>query len=571
MGNYTKQVWQKGDVISADKLLHIEDGIGANDNAISTMKVAMTIGNNEQNGVLQVGIPKSDNFSGRPGSIVTHGTLTVNGTTALNGTTIITTNENQNQLFVIKRNSDTAFSLIRNNNLSIYEINASTAAATFQRITSDFINATELYTQRAALGEGLSIDTRKSSNNRIVAGKYNQSEASQVEIVGWGSDDSHRKNIRTLDSSGNEELAGTLTLNSLIATDAITGSTISSSSELTAATRVTTPELRLNVSESSAYTSFNIATLENTRTLTIAGDNLSKVRLIIEGDLQVNGTTTTNSAENTISNATNLTAVTLNIKTSDMETASTILNTTGITTNSLTVTNSVSFSVNSAIITADTTIATNTTINNNGIISKRLIIGTGNNVQSTASGIIVAGKYADIPGINPESLDQFPYAEVIGGGTDAARKNIRTLNWEGDEVLARDLTVGRNLNLTGSLIINNALTISVAGMTIPEITTTDLIVSESSTFGSYSNNAYHGTAIFNTTEVTLHGTNYIPEALYVGAVVSGELSGGAVFNVPNTVFSGDIKIDGNILMGQTTLSEQELIALKALINTNNEE
>ena len=49
-----------------------------------------------------------------------------------------------------------------------------------------------------------------------VFGQYNKSDTTSVEIVGWGTDtaDSKRKNIRTLDQSGNMTIAGTLTQSS---------------------------------------------------------------------------------------------------------------------------------------------------------------------------------------------------------------------------------------------------------------------------------------------------------------------------------------------------------------------
>lgn len=45
-----------------------------------------------------------------------------------------------------------------------------------------------------------------------VIGTYNQPNPYMIEIVGYGTDDANRKNIRTIDYSGNESLAGALTL-----------------------------------------------------------------------------------------------------------------------------------------------------------------------------------------------------------------------------------------------------------------------------------------------------------------------------------------------------------------------
>lgn len=58
--------------------------------------------------------------------------------------------------------------------------------------------------------------TIASGNDQHVFGKYNKSNTTSVEIVGWGTGtaDSTRKNIRTLDNSGNMTIAGTLTQSS---------------------------------------------------------------------------------------------------------------------------------------------------------------------------------------------------------------------------------------------------------------------------------------------------------------------------------------------------------------------
>lgn len=60
----------------------------------------------------------------------------------------------------------------------------------------------------------MGVYTRALSSNQFAYGKYNiaDSEGTYVEIVGNGTGTSARSNARTLDWSGNEELAGSLTL-----------------------------------------------------------------------------------------------------------------------------------------------------------------------------------------------------------------------------------------------------------------------------------------------------------------------------------------------------------------------
>lgn len=53
--------------------------------------------------------------------------------------------------------------------------------------------------------------TIASGTAQHVFGQYNVSDESNVEIAGWGTGDTNRKNIRTLSRAGNEWIAGTLT------------------------------------------------------------------------------------------------------------------------------------------------------------------------------------------------------------------------------------------------------------------------------------------------------------------------------------------------------------------------
>lgn len=53
--------------------------------------------------------------------------------------------------------------------------------------------------------------TKANKNYQHVFGKYNVEDNGKVEIVGWGTADNQRKNIRTLDETGNEILTGYIT------------------------------------------------------------------------------------------------------------------------------------------------------------------------------------------------------------------------------------------------------------------------------------------------------------------------------------------------------------------------
>jgi hypothetical protein len=59
-------------------------------------------------------------------------------------------------------------------------------------------------------------ETIASGDDQHVFGRYNKSDTTNVEIVGWGTGtaDSNRKNIRTLATNGNMTIAGTLTQSS---------------------------------------------------------------------------------------------------------------------------------------------------------------------------------------------------------------------------------------------------------------------------------------------------------------------------------------------------------------------
>ena len=69
-----------------------------------------------------------------------------------------------------------------------------------------------------AIGEG----TKANYNNQFVFGKYNDSADGYAELVGWGTS-SERKNIRSLDTNGNQALRGALTTTDLLTPTANSG------------------------------------------------------------------------------------------------------------------------------------------------------------------------------------------------------------------------------------------------------------------------------------------------------------------------------------------------------------
>ena len=64
-----------------------------------------------------------------------------------------------------------------------------------------------------------------SGDAQHVVGKYNVANGTLVEIVGQGTDDNNRKNIRTLDTAGNETLAGNLNVVNVVASGSISAGT----------------------------------------------------------------------------------------------------------------------------------------------------------------------------------------------------------------------------------------------------------------------------------------------------------------------------------------------------------
>ena len=74
-------------------------------------------------------------------------------------------------------------------------------------------NTCDIHSYNSLFGYGL----KTSANYQHICGRWNET-TSAVEIVGWGSSDSARKNIRTLSTAGNEVLAGTIEATGLGAT-----------------------------------------------------------------------------------------------------------------------------------------------------------------------------------------------------------------------------------------------------------------------------------------------------------------------------------------------------------------
>ena len=82
------------------------------------------------------------------------------------------------------------------------------ASGTNAIVMNDVQNNSATGSYSIASGRG----TVANGNFQHVIGTYNQPNSQMVEIVGYGTDDANRKNIRTIDYSGNESLAGSLTL-----------------------------------------------------------------------------------------------------------------------------------------------------------------------------------------------------------------------------------------------------------------------------------------------------------------------------------------------------------------------
>ena len=75
----------------------------------------------------------------------------------------------------------------------------------------DYSHAEGYYTE--AIGNSSHAEgsyTIASGQNQHVSGKFNIPDITSAEIIGWGTTTSDRKNIRTLDTSGNEKLSGGL-------------------------------------------------------------------------------------------------------------------------------------------------------------------------------------------------------------------------------------------------------------------------------------------------------------------------------------------------------------------------
>lgn len=91
--------------------------------------------------------------------------------------------------------------------------NAAHAEGTENMVSGDYSHAEGLsntVSGQASHAEG--SYTIASGANQHVAGKYNVESSTYAEIIGIGTAESARKNGRTLDWSGNEKLAGSLTL-----------------------------------------------------------------------------------------------------------------------------------------------------------------------------------------------------------------------------------------------------------------------------------------------------------------------------------------------------------------------
>ena len=90
------------------------------------------------------------------------------------------------------------------------------------------------------------------------------------------------------------------------------------------------------------------------------------------------------------------------------------------------------------------------------VIHKSASTANGDYARSLGYNTVADGDYQHVSGKYnvPDSTDM--YAEIIGNGTsENARSNARTLDWEGNEVIAGSLAVGGNLRI-GSTVLTEA-------------------------------------------------------------------------------------------------------------------
>ncbi len=208
--------------------------------------------------------------------------------------------------------------------------------------------------------------------------------------------------------------------------------------------------------------------------------------------------------------------------------------------------------------------------------SGKYSLAIGDHTSAIGDAQYVAGRY------NIASAD---YAEIIGGGTNSESKNIRTLDWDGNEVLAGNINITGKADITETLTVEDAVTfgstLEVTGNTtlnknlhVVENTTIDgNTVIESTTDASTSSAALKvkgGTSIAKKLNVggatAIAGkvsiTNTTDATSSTGALV---ISGGArvtkKLNVgTDIVAGGDISINGTAnLNGDVTIKNGQIL------------
>ncbi len=116
--------------------------------------------------------------------------------------------------------------------------------------------------------------TDAESNYQHVSGKFNivDNADTYAEIIGNGTDDNNRSNARTLDWSGNEYLAGDLTINKGTASEMIVGQVLASKADAS--------DLPSNSGYKDDFTDVSLAS--NTSWSTLASFNLTKGVWLVE-------------------------------------------------------------------------------------------------------------------------------------------------------------------------------------------------------------------------------------------------------------------------------------------------
>ena len=130
--------------------------------------------------------------------------------------------------------------------------------------------------------------------------------------------------------------------------------------------------------------------------------------------------------------------------------------------------------------------------------------GIGKHAIALGEGTIAAGENQFVFGKYNVSASS-TYAEIVGAGTSTSALNIRTLDWEGNEILASslsvptiyasDITSNNQLNITASTISLSG-NISMSGDIIPTPTNTYDLGNSSNVWDSIYGNGIYTTSIY---------------------------------------------------------------------------